>query len=155
MMEITNIQIAQEKASRMDFTNSEYNRLLDVSVLNTLEYAYAVFEACGMLGVHPIIERNVDYKTKSMMIVDIDETASVYPNPASNMAIVNYQFVDEQGGSMLLYSIDGKLVKKSRLIAGVNEMSINIANIEEGIYIYSVYSDSGALVSKGKLVILR
>jgi Secretion system C-terminal sorting domain len=56
---------------------------------------------------------------------------------------------------VLLYSVDGKLVKKSRLIAGVNEKNINIADIEEGIYIYSVYSDSSALVNKGKLIILR
>jgi hypothetical protein len=38
--------------------------LMDVADESTLETGYAVFEACGMLGIHPVIERNVDFKRR-------------------------------------------------------------------------------------------
>jgi PKD repeat protein len=155
MIEVYEIQIAQEKASRTDFTNSEYNRLLDVSVLSTLENGYGVFEACGMLGIHPIIERNFEVKTRSSIVEDKESSAFVYPNPTSNTATVKYQFEEGQGGELLLYSIEGKLVKKYVLDANESERSINISNLDEGIYLYSIYSTKGNLVNQGKLVVLR
>jgi len=155
MIEVYEIQIAQEKAERMYLINSEYDALLDISVLNTLEYGYGVFEACGMLGIHPFIERNVDQKTKSMMQDNTQESAFVYPNPASNTATVKYQFEDGQGGELMLYSIEGKLVMNYTLYANINERSINVSKFDKGIYLYSIYSSRGNLVNQGKLVILR
>jgi Secretion system C-terminal sorting domain/PKD domain len=158
MIDVCEIQIAQEKAGRLDFTNTEYNSLLNVSALSTLENGYGVFEACGMLGIHPYIELNVDPKTKSMMQDSKQESAFVYPNPATNTATVKYQFEEGQegqGGELMLYSIEGKLVMKYILYANESERSINISNLDEGIYLYSIYSSRGNLVNQGKLVILR
>jgi hypothetical protein len=154
-MEKLEIQIAKEKAGRVDFTNSEYNRLLDVSALSTLEYGYGVFEACGMLGIHPYVEINVDPKTKSMMQDNIEDAARIYPNPANTIATVEYQFDNGKGGELILYSIEGKQVMKYLLYAQQNEKQIDISSLEEGIYIYSVYTSGGDLVNQGKLVILR
>jgi hypothetical protein len=155
MMEKLEIQIAQEKAGKLDLTNTEYNCLLNVSALSTLEYGYGVFEACGMLGIHPIIERNIEVKTRSSIVEDKESSAFVYPNPTSNTATVKYLFEEGQGGELLLYSIEGKLVKKYVLYANESERSINISNLDEGIYLYSIYSTKGNLVNQGKLVVLR
>jgi hypothetical protein len=155
MMEITNIQIAQGIDKRDYLTSNEYLQLMSIANKSTLLTGYAVFEACGMLGIHPIIERNIEVKTRSSIVEDKESSAFVYPNPTSNTATVKYLFEEGQGGELLLYSIEGKLVKKYVLYANESERSINISNLDEGIYLYSIYSTKGNLVNQGKLVVLR
>jgi hypothetical protein len=155
MMEKLNIQLAQEKADRTNFTNSEYNRLLDVSLLSTLENGYGVFEACGMLGIHPIIERNIEVKTRSSQIEDRENSAYVYPNPATNSISVAYSFEDDASGIIHIYSIEGKLIASETLEADEIVKQINSSNFDNGMYFYTVYTTDGKFVNTGKFIILR
>jgi hypothetical protein len=154
-MEKLEIQIAQGKDKRVYYTNTEYQQLMNIANESTLLTGYAVFEACGMLGIHPIIERNIEVKTRSSIVEDKESSAFVYPNPTSNTATVKYQFEEGQGGELMLYSIEGKLLMRYSLLANEKEKSINISNLDEGIYLYSIYSTKGNLVNQGKLVVLR
>jgi Secretion system C-terminal sorting domain len=129
--------------------------LMDIAVENTLLTGYAVFEACGMLGIHPVIERNIDLKTRSAEVDDRKSTVRVYPNPASNSTTVAYRFVDNIGGGIMLYSLEGKFLLKEVLPANENVVVINTSKFDNGIYFYSVYSKTGELVENGKLIILR
>ncbi len=56
MMEISNIQIAQGKDKRDYLTSNEYLQLMSIANESTLLTGYAVFEACGMLGIHPTLK---------------------------------------------------------------------------------------------------
>jgi Right handed beta helix region/Secretion system C-terminal sorting domain len=155
MIEVYEIQIAQEKAERMYLINSEYNALLDISILNTLEYGYGVFEACGMLGIHPVIERNVDLKTRSAEVEDGKNTSSVYPNPAINSITVSYDFNDDIGGFIQIYTIEGKLLLSEILSANEILKEINTTPFDNGMYFYTVFTSKGEFVDNGKIIILK
>jgi Secretion system C-terminal sorting domain len=102
-----------------------------------------------------VIERNVDLKTRSAEVEDVESTVSVYPNPASNSTTVAYRFVENIGGEIMLFSLEGKLLLKEVLPANENVVVINTSKFDNGIYFYSVYSETGELVDNGKLIILR
>jgi hypothetical protein len=155
MMEITNIQIAQGIDKRDYLTSNEYLQLMGIANESTLLSGYAVFEACGMLGIHPIIERNFEVKTRSSIVKDNKNTVSVYPNPATNSVSVSYSFEDNISGYIQIYSVEGKLLLSELLSANSMIKEINTIDFDNGIYFYSVYTSKGEFVDNGKIIILK
>jgi hypothetical protein len=154
-MEITNIQIAQGIDKRDYLTSNDYLQLMSIANESTLLTGYAVFEACGMLGIHPVIEYHMEAKTRSSQVEDKDNTAYVYPNPASNSVSVSYSFGDNIGGYIQIYSVEGKLLLSELLSANSMIKEINTIDFDNGIYFYSVHTSKGEFVDNGKIIILK
>ena len=63
-----------------------------------------------------------------------------YPNPASDKLIFDNPNFDK----VSILSLDGKLISEKSLISN----SIDISNIENGVYLVSVISKNGETISK-------
>jgi hypothetical protein len=155
LLEVLKIQIAQGKDKRVYYTNTEYQQLINIANKNTLLTGYAVFEACGMLGIHPIIEYHMEVKTRSSQIENRENSAYVYPNPATNSISVTYSFEDDASGIIHIYSIEGKFIASETLEADEIVKQINSSNFDNGMYFYTVYTTDGKFVNTGKFIILR
>jgi hypothetical protein len=64
----------------------------------------------------------------------------LYPNPANNIIYIEGSFTIL---SCRIYSIQGQLIKQENLL-NINDPSIQIAGLENGIYIVDIITDSGA-----------
>jgi hypothetical protein len=70
----------------------------------------------------------------------------VYPNPARQMATVEFSTDKELSGTISLVNISGALVKQLcslRNFKGQNKIDVNLEGIPSGIYLISIFSDKG------------
>ncbi|MCR9154952.1 MAG: T9SS type A sorting domain-containing protein [Bacteroidetes bacterium] len=79
-------------------------------------------------------------------------TVSVYPNPADDFLIVQYQVSSSTKNTFELINLVGARVYHTNLDAQQNELEMDLTNLNPGIYFYSLKSDGEVLISK-KLVI--
>jgi hypothetical protein len=80
---------------------------------------------------------------------------SVYPNPASDKITVSFKNETPRNATLLLVNMNGQVVKQKHLtdlVLGENNVSLNISNLDNGIYSCRVTGNGNVLVSK-KLVI--
>ena len=68
------------------------------------------------------------------------ESLKFYPNPASEHLIFENPTFDE----VTVFSLDGKLIAEKQLIAN----SINISNLDSGIYLISVNGKNNEKITK-------
>ena len=75
---------------------------------------------------------------------------SVGPNPASENIQINNS---PANGTFTLYSITGRSVKKVRLIN--SSQTIDVVDLAEGIYFYSITDKNNVVIKTAKLIIQR
>jgi hypothetical protein len=76
----------------------------------------------------------------------------VYPNPAINVLIVEVVAGEDFSGEIILFDLNGRLVYKTSLQAGINTLGINLPS---GIYIASLFSKTTGVISRQKVVVFR
>jgi len=76
--------------------------------------------------------------------------ASVYPNPVSSFATVNFEYRAGQVFTFKVYNLAGMLVREVNNIT-TGEFNFNRGNLESGIYIYDLSNEIGVTLS-GKLM---
>lgn len=67
-----------------------------------------------------------------------------YPNPASLEVVLPYSI--REAADMQVYSVSGRLVASHRLQAGDNEITLSVAELPSGIYIYRVGDAHGKFI---------
>jgi carboxypeptidase T len=79
---------------------------------------------------------------------------SIYPNPASGMATINYTLEKFHPGlnTLKIYSLTGQVVYESVLEHEVGELTLDVSAWESGIYYYRIDSDK-AVIASGKIVV--
>ncbi|MDD4633441.1 MAG: C25 family cysteine peptidase [Bacteroidales bacterium] len=109
----------------------------DVNLGETYTYTVtAVYASCQSEQ----IEGNV-----YIGINDFDATVTLYPNPANNAVTIKGFSVAQ----VKVYNFVGQL-----MMSVENTNIINVASLSEGVYIFSIISENGAVVQK-KIVIAR
>ncbi|MEO9532394.1 MAG: T9SS type A sorting domain-containing protein [Crocinitomicaceae bacterium] len=94
---------------------------------------------------------SVDININSVVGVEKNSVSlEVYPNPVSDQLIVNKVGLNSSTMSIQIFNTEGKLVVKQNLIDNVN--SVNLSEVENGIYFYSIFSGND-LVETKKLVV--
>lgn len=82
---------------------------------------------------------------------------TVYPNPISSQATVDYELVNKTPISLAIYNSNGQLVKvlldKVVQETGQYTMPLNVSDLPQGIYYVNLQSDSGNLIKK--LMVIR
>jgi hypothetical protein len=73
----------------------------------------------------------------------------LFPNPANDVIRVKYAF--DTNADLIIYDITGKIVRKETLFAGQSDFTLNIADLNSGVYFYSV-SNGRELVGVKKLI---
>ncbi|HWY99191.1 MAG TPA: T9SS type A sorting domain-containing protein, partial [Bacteroidia bacterium] len=77
-------------------------------------------------------------------------SVQLFPNPTAGMFTLSVQNVSEKT-EVEIYDISGQKIYQSGLDQA--QTQINLSNEPAGIYLYRVYTKSGAVVSSGKLII--
>jgi hypothetical protein len=122
--------------------------------VNPLSYAANAIFLYLSPSIKPLYGRGDGYAGSKLWLDNIsltDPTASldeqtlnlkVYPNPATDVLNIK---MDEEIQSVLITSIDGKVVNRS------NEATVNTSGLNAGVYVYEVTSVTGK-VSKGNFI---
>lgn len=81
--------------------------------------------------------------------------SEVYPNPASNYVNIDYQLTTNvKEASVRVFNLLGAEVKSASLVNNGNKLSMDISNLESGIYFYSVLVN-GDVYKTRKLVVQK
>jgi len=77
----------------------------------------------------------------------------VYPNPAKEQVTITYQLANSSG-LFELYDVTGRLVTSFDITTSSGQMTLSVADIPSGIYIYKLVSD-GDSDKLGKLAVIK
>jgi len=80
-----------------------------------------------------------------------DLFVKIYPNPASNIVNVSMSNNKFKNTEYIIYSIEGKLIKSGKLQNKSNN-SIDISDIESGLYYLHIINDDGTNILIEKLI---
>ncbi len=72
--------------------------------------------------------------------------AEIFPNPASGEAFVGGEFPD--GGAVKIFSLDGKLAVEQRVELGQNDVRLDIARLERGVYLVQIQRGTELALAK-------
>jgi hypothetical protein len=89
----------------------------------------------------PVVSSTTNYSKKIM---------SVYPNPATN-GVVNINYTFENSGRIDIIDITGKLVKTITTSDYTNHHTIDVSNLQAGVYICIV--NDGNTIMKEKIIV--
>lgn len=93
--------------------------------------------------------RSMIYNSRSVTLQD------VYPNPASDYAFVDYKVLgDETKAKIVIHSVLGNSMGEFELSVFENQAKIPTADLNAGIYFYTLYVDGEAVMTR-KLIVKR
>ncbi len=78
----------------------------------------------------------------------------IYPNPAKDKLIITLDNKEITAGTIRMFDLNGRLVLTSEMKNVKDEISLNIAGLENGIYILSIY-DENELLTTRKIAVLK
>jgi hypothetical protein len=136
--------------------NAEIAFLESVAYQHSLAGGPSVWMARAMLRLHlqePVfkISRGIVYKPVSNKA----SIASISPNPGKDLFTFAYRLSDSVTDAELqLYDVAGILLKRYRIDARANSLTINEEMFDSGVYIWSL-TQGGKPIKTGKLVIAR
>ena len=87
--------------------------------------------------------------SKPVIIPDLNPQIKIYPNPFIDNLVITLPN-ESKNASFELLDISGRKIMSTRLNNGINRIQITIPL--SGIFVYRITSDTGNLISSGKLV---
>ena len=101
---------------------------------------------------------NVNFKYQPESIVDYnsaDVFSNAYPNPANNTISFDYNMpYDVNSASVAIYNMMGQEVVRQNLNLGGSRADINVSDLNEGVYFYSLIVNNQT-VKTNKFVVSR
>ena len=79
---------------------------------------------------------------------------TIYPNPSDGIVNLKYQIPSEKKAELIVYSINGQVIYRAWLIEGANTATIDLSNVESGLYLYTVMIE-GAVEHAGRISIAK
>jgi hypothetical protein len=79
---------------------------------------------------------------------ETENTISIFPNPAASVLHLTISEQLTTAGTMNIFSADGKLVKSFSIPVNKNVVELDIADLENGIYVISINSDRNVLTRR-------
>ena len=98
--------------------------------------------------------KNDNNETSGIQNSSSTNNLKIYPNPASTEITLEYSFDDNSIASISIIDMLGSKVLEQQIVGDNNKMNLDISNLANGIYVYSVIKD-GEVIDKKKLVISR
>ena len=101
---------------------------------------------------------NVNFKYQTESIVDYNSAdifSNAYPNPANNTLSFDYNMpYDVNSASVAIYNMMGQEVVRQNLNLGGSRADINVSDLNEGVYFYSLIINNQT-VKTNKFVVSR
>jgi len=110
-----------------------------------------------LMSVEVISQQNgtESFKQDGFYYSDFIEVQNIYPNPASTTAILNYSLKDPlKEAKIVLHDLLGTMTKDYPLNAFEHILKIDIKDLKEGVYFYTLHTDGENRVTK-KLIIKK
>ena len=90
------------------------------------------------------------------IIIDINETLSsnnisIYPNPITNIANIEFSLLKNNDVSIAIYDILGKNIKnlyQGEMMSGANNVQMNVSELNEGIYFVKLQINNQIITKK-------
>ena len=113
----------------------------------------AVYTARIILGYDPD-EHGIPYRIKdTTKLFTKNQNLLVYPNPTSDLIYLKFKYEIDQTSTIKLYDFTGKNVLSKNIPAGVKEISMDISDMADGLYLYIVESEG--FIEQGKLIKIK
>lgn len=97
------------------------------------------------------LKKQLDHKLNSE-IEDSAELFQNYPNPAAKNTIIKYTLPENKGGTILVYDLQGKQVKRLDLNVNSKAVEIQANDLGAGMYLYTLVV-SGIEVDTKRMII--
>jgi hypothetical protein len=78
----------------------------------------------------------------------------IYPNPASDQAILKYILPVEERAWFIIYDFVGHEINRYKLNAKRSELRFNLNELNPGLYLYKIV-DGNKVISFGKFTVIR
>jgi hypothetical protein len=81
----------------------------------------------------------------------------VYPNPSNTLAKLNIELMKPASLKFTMTSITGQTtwIQTSELLAGKSTIQIPVQEMSDGLYLLSIYSENGQLLTTRKMQVLN
>ena len=79
---------------------------------------------------------------------------AIFPNPAVNNFTVKYNLSNNETGYIKIYNQSGNIVFSKKLTANDNELNINVADWNAGLYFCNIFTSNNVIETK-KLIIIK
>ncbi len=151
-------------------SNSNYLTQNEIKNLSTIAhrcpyiYGNAVFNARVMYAQYSRFENYDDAVTcrdkyqvnesESARLSSEDVTVGLYPNPNDGQFNLSYDLANFSSASISFYDVLGKEVASQNLNVNSDRLTINLQNLNEGIYTYKVIANDRQ-INFGKVSIIR
>lgn len=63
------------------------------------------------------------------------ELSAIYPNPASEYVIIPFELRETNSAMLQIFSIDGRMIEERTVMAGQNQIELNVRNYAKGMYV--------------------
>lgn len=84
---------------------------------------------------------------------DITPLVDNYPNPASSLTLIKYEFASQPKNSAIrIYNVAGSMIEEIVVDGKQGHVEFSVADINAGIYFYSLVAD-GKVLAMNKLVV--
>ena len=134
------------------FVDSEWNTL---PVGTEIHMVYTFYDERNPEETYTF---NVNFKYEPESIADfnsVDVFSNAYPNPASNVVSFNYNMpFNVNSASVAIYNMMGQEVVRQELNLGGSRADINVSDLNEGVYFYSLIVNNQT-VKTNKFVVSR
>lgn len=97
----------------------------------------------------------VNFKYQPAAVEEINTVFSnAYPNPANNTVSFNYEMQNANSAAVAIYNMMGQEVVRQALNLGNSRVDINVSDLNEGVYFYSLIVNNQT-VKTNKFVVSR
>ncbi|MCB0661333.1 MAG: T9SS type A sorting domain-containing protein [Saprospiraceae bacterium] len=142
--QVTDLTLDMDECYSLNFVNqaNSYNGILKVFDANGVEKI--------KMNADALVDLNVDFGTNlALGIEDVVNTASmkVYPNPTSNELVVDFEMKETSEVQFRIANALGQtvLMQDMVLFAGQNAQTLNVADLNPGMYFLTVQTPKGAV----------
>jgi hypothetical protein len=86
--------------------------------------------------------------------IEEEEFVTIYPNPNDGSMTLQYGLTNADLGVFKIYDVTGKLIKDIQLETNSRSHSVNVQDLNPGVYIYEITVNERS-IKKDKLTIIK
>jgi len=153
MQTINTIYLNTWAKERFEFTATERSVLEGIAYLEPLIAGSAVYSARVMLGINPIL--NNGSRMAQTPNTEKNNVGAIYPNPAKDMAYLNYSLNEGETAHIYFYNIMGTTIKSFTIDSNKTHFEFSTTDFKPGLYFYNITCINGKLLKSNKLIIIK